>query len=110
MLRIHFTPDDLARTRLAPAPDPLWETVLSLHVLRTNRAELFHGDWRRSISAELRSRSMPPGLRMLFDLNPLDPATLGGAVLVLIAAAAAAAYPPMRRATRLDPAITLRSE
>ena len=47
---------------------------------------------------------------MLFDLNPLDPATLGGAVLVLIAAAAAAAYPPMRRATRLDPAITLRTE
>ncbi|MFJ9522430.1 ArsR family transcriptional regulator [Kitasatospora sp. NPDC101801] len=34
MLRIHFTGADLARTRVADRPDPLWETVLSLRALQ----------------------------------------------------------------------------
>jgi len=29
MLRIHFTGDDLARTRVAPAANPFWEMVFS---------------------------------------------------------------------------------
>ncbi|MFW6694470.1 helix-turn-helix domain-containing protein [Streptomyces sp. MAR4 CNX-425] len=33
MLRVHFTAADLARTRVADGPDPLWETVLSVHQL-----------------------------------------------------------------------------
>ncbi|MGD3106783.1 hypothetical protein [Streptomyces sp. YGL11-2] len=38
MLRVHFTARDLACTRVADGADPLWETVLSLHVLRDPRA------------------------------------------------------------------------
>ena len=46
---------------------------------------------------------------MLFEVDPLDPATLTGAVLALIVAALLAAYLPMQRAARLDPATMLRN-
>ncbi len=36
-LSIHFTAEDVARTRLARRPDPLWEIVCSLHRLQTKR-------------------------------------------------------------------------
>lgn len=45
---------------------------------------------------------------LLFGVTALDPATLGGAALVLIAAAALVSIPPVRRATRLDAAALLR--
>ena len=32
-LRLHFTAEDLLRTRVLTAPDPMWEIVLSLHHL-----------------------------------------------------------------------------
>lgn len=35
MLRIHFTDVDLARTWLAPAPDPLFEIAASMHRLQS---------------------------------------------------------------------------
>lgn len=47
---------------------------------------------------------------MLFGIRPTDPATLAAVVLALLAAAFAASYAPARRATRLDPAETLRLE
>ncbi len=47
---------------------------------------------------------------MLFEVDPLDPPTLAGAVLLLVAASLLAAYVPTRRATRLDPARMLRSQ
>ncbi|MFJ8434894.1 ArsR/SmtB family transcription factor [Kitasatospora sp. NPDC094019] len=64
MLRIHFTHEDLARVRIARAPDPLAETVLSLSLLRTRRAGgvAFEG-WRSRTRTGLR-----PGLRVLLDL------------------------------------------
>ncbi len=34
VLRIHFTPRDLARVTVATHPAPLWEVLLSLHVLQ----------------------------------------------------------------------------
>ena len=34
MLRIHFTPRDLARVTVATKPAPLWEVLLSLHMLQ----------------------------------------------------------------------------
>jgi len=70
MLRIFFSSDDIARTRLAAGPDPLWETVLSLHILRTQRADLLHGEWRRRVTSELRASSLLPTLGTLFTLNP----------------------------------------
>jgi DNA-binding transcriptional ArsR family regulator len=70
MLRIFFTSDDIARTRLATGPDPLWETVLSVHILRTQRADHLHGEWRQRVSTELRLSGLVPSLRTLFVLNP----------------------------------------
>lgn len=38
MLRIHFSDGDLARTRVAAAPDPVWEIAASLHRLQSPKA------------------------------------------------------------------------
>ena len=46
MLRIHFTGADLMRTRIAGAPDPMWELTLSLHQLRSPSSPVFR-QWRR---------------------------------------------------------------
>lgn len=47
-LRIHFTYDDLARVVLAEEPDPLWEGLLSLHLLQNRDGPLVFGRWRRA--------------------------------------------------------------
>lgn len=47
---------------------------------------------------------------MLFGLEPHDPTTFAGAAAVLGSIALVAAWLPARRAARIDPAITLRSE
>jgi putative ABC transport system permease protein len=46
----------------------------------------------------------------VFDVSPTDPATLGGAAIVLLITALIAGWIPARRASRLDPTIALRSE
>jgi putative ABC transport system permease protein len=45
---------------------------------------------------------------MLFQVAPHDPAAMGGTVLVIAAAALAAVLVPARRATRVDPVVSLR--
>jgi putative ABC transport system permease protein len=45
---------------------------------------------------------------LLYGLQPRDPATLAGAVLVLASIGAAAGWAPARRASRIDPARVLR--
>jgi ABC-type antimicrobial peptide transport system permease subunit len=54
------------------------------------------------------------GVRLTSDLvygvSPLDPASLLGATGLLIIVGLSAAYFPARRASRLDPAVTLRGE
>jgi len=47
---------------------------------------------------------------MLFEIRPADPVVLGGVVVVLGVAAALACFAPARRATRTDPAMSLRYE
>ncbi|SRR5216683_331385 len=65
MLRIHFTTDDLGRVRIAGRPDPLWEILLSLHLVRQGDGELVFGQWRASVWERL-----DPTARLLFDLAP----------------------------------------
>jgi predicted permease len=48
--------------------------------------------------------------RMLFGIQPHDSAAFAGALALLLLAALAAAAVPMRRATRVDPIVVLRSE
>jgi putative ABC transport system permease protein len=47
---------------------------------------------------------------LVVDVDPLDPASLLGAVLLLIVAASLASALPLRRALRIDPVAMLRSE
>ncbi|MFG2623039.1 winged helix-turn-helix domain-containing protein [Streptomyces sp. NPDC048507] len=69
MLRIHFTAEDLTRVRVAGAPDPLAETVLSLPLLQTGEpgrpAPVALGGWR-----ERTRRGLRPEMRLLLELAP----------------------------------------
>ncbi|MDX6261961.1 MAG: hypothetical protein QOH84_3649 [Kribbellaceae bacterium] len=66
MLRIHFTADDLARTRIAGHPDLLWETLLSLNLVQSAEGEVWYGEWRRRVR-----RALSPNVaRLLFELTP----------------------------------------
>jgi putative ABC transport system permease protein len=47
---------------------------------------------------------------LLFGVSRLDPATYAGGVALLLVIAGAACWLPARRAARVDPAITLRSD
>ena len=65
MLRIHFTADDLARIRIMASPDPLWEVLLSLHLLQTRHGAQVFDTWRRRTR-----RSLPSSTRLLTTLAP----------------------------------------
>ncbi|MFB9902330.1 ArsR/SmtB family transcription factor [Allokutzneria oryzae] len=65
MLRIHFEPDDLARVRVLDAPDPLWETLLSVHMLQKSDAEIPFGQWRSRVRG-----LATPSVRLLTTLAP----------------------------------------
>lgn len=66
MLRIHFTGADLMRTRIAAAPDPMWELTLSLHQLRSPSSPVFR-EWRRNTLRRLRPTGL---LELLLTLVP----------------------------------------
>ncbi|HWM39210.1 MAG TPA: winged helix-turn-helix domain-containing protein [Streptomyces sp.] len=65
MLRVHFTAGDIARTRVADGPDPLWESVLSLHQLQERNREPVLADWRRHVL-----QNGAASLRLLLPLVP----------------------------------------
>lgn len=53
MLRIHFTFEDLARTRIAGSPDPMWETILSAQLLQNREGSAVFRTWRRYAHSRL---------------------------------------------------------
>jgi DNA-binding transcriptional ArsR family regulator len=53
MLRIHFRPEDLARTHVAVNMDELWETVLSLQLLHSGTARLIFQGWRDAVRGRM---------------------------------------------------------
>ncbi|MGW3291873.1 ArsR family transcriptional regulator [Streptomyces sp. NPDC001002] len=65
MLKFHFTDADLARIRVASGPHPMWEVLLSLHLLAGCEGAVVFGPWRRHVRTRL-----PAGVRMLLDLAP----------------------------------------
>jgi len=71
MLRIHFSDVDLARTKVAAAPDPLWEAAASLHRLQVRRGRWAYAGWYRTA----RERMQAQGLERLVRgvLLPLYP-------------------------------------
>jgi DNA-binding transcriptional ArsR family regulator len=66
VLRIHFTPRDLARVTVATKPAPLWEVLLSLHMLQHSEGRLVFEDWRRHVRAKV----APDQMRLLLELTP----------------------------------------
>jgi DNA-binding transcriptional ArsR family regulator len=80
MLTFHFTGADIARVRVASRPDPLWELLLSLHLVGGDDGAVVFGPWKKQV----RSRLSAP-VHMLLDLAPprgysadfLTPATGG---------------------------------
>jgi DNA-binding transcriptional ArsR family regulator len=71
MLRIHFNDVDLARTRLASAPDPLFEIAASMHRLQSSRGRWAYAGWYRTARRDLRERGLERALRSV--LLPLYP-------------------------------------
>jgi hypothetical protein len=71
MLRIHFTTADLARTRVAIRPDPLWETALSMHILRSRDTDPLLEGWKLSSAKLIRSTDgLMARMALPFALNP----------------------------------------
>jgi DNA-binding transcriptional ArsR family regulator len=70
LLRIFFSSDDLARTRVAPGADPVWELVLSLHLLQGRTHDPVMAGWKRDVADNLRRDTVTGQLRLLFALNP----------------------------------------
>lgn len=71
MLRIHFTAADLARTKVAQGPDPLWETALSLHRIQTRTGRWAHAEWYRAARRRLHEMGLDKVLRTM--LVPMFP-------------------------------------
>src|SRR6266487_4959142 len=70
MLRLQLTDDDLLQTRVAPAPDPLYEIVASVRLLRA-RAATPLAEWRsRTRAALTRPGPWTVQARPLLDLLP----------------------------------------
>ncbi|GAA0501585.1 transcriptional regulator [Paractinoplanes deccanensis] len=101
MLRIHFTPEDVGRVRIAAEPDPLWETVFSVWRIRRPGPELIFGRWRgHALRASRRD-----------DLELLLPLVQGAYYPdFLTPAEAAQGLPAGLEALRSTPATRLRDE
>jgi len=98
-LRMVFDRDDLQRVKVATSPDPMWETVLSLHHVREPEpAGRYAGGQRQVIG---KAGPVMPALSMLFELVPQrggfpDFLTPGEGILQVDAGCEAVACTPRR--------------
>lgn len=69
-LRIHFTAEDLARTQVAPEPDPFWEMVFSRDRLADPDPPVVLRPWLSRVRADHR---LKPGAQVLAVLTPSGP-------------------------------------
>ncbi|WP_067488617.1 ArsR/SmtB family transcription factor [Actinomadura hibisca] len=60
MLRILFTPEDLAGVRVAAEPDFLWEVTGSVRTLRRRDGARVFGEWRRQVRHRLPADARSP--------------------------------------------------
>ncbi|MFK3981010.1 ArsR/SmtB family transcription factor [Micromonospora sp. NPDC050397] len=70
MLRIFFSSEDITRTRVAAVADPIWELILSLHLLQGRTHDPVMSGWRRDVYRGLRRENASAQQRLLFALNP----------------------------------------
>jgi DNA-binding transcriptional ArsR family regulator len=70
MLRIQFTDDDLLDTRVAAAPDPLFELAASVRLLRASAPTAPLARWRSRTRAALTAAGLTLEVRPLLDLAP----------------------------------------
>ncbi|MFG2169083.1 ArsR/SmtB family transcription factor [Micromonospora chersina] len=70
MLKVIFSREDILRTRVAAAADPVWELVLSLHLLQGRGRDPLLTEWRRTVARGLRTDSAAERYRLLLALNP----------------------------------------
>jgi DNA-binding transcriptional ArsR family regulator len=68
VLRMVFSNEDVGRIRIAPAADPVWELILSLHLMQENDQAI--AGWRRDVATRLRRADGHSRLRLLVALNP----------------------------------------
>ncbi|TCO64878.1 regulatory ArsR family protein [Actinocrispum wychmicini] len=67
---MYFTSADIARTRVAPRPDPLWELILAIQMLRRQPGDLLFHTWRDQAKDAMRSADFGARLRPLLALVP----------------------------------------
>jgi DNA-binding transcriptional ArsR family regulator len=70
VLKIQFATEDLPRIRRAPRPDPLWELLLAVQLLRTQPGDLLFTGWRREVTDRLRRAELGESLTLLLSLMP----------------------------------------
>jgi DNA-binding transcriptional ArsR family regulator len=73
MLRIHFTSDDLVRTRVAGVVDPLWEMVFSRLRLSEQGQGFVFEHWTRQVRQEAQVSEIRPALQIMSALSPPGP-------------------------------------
>ncbi|MCF6526052.1 helix-turn-helix transcriptional regulator [Streptomyces sp. JJ36] len=70
MLDVDFGDGALSRIRVAEGVDPLWEIVLSLHLLQSPQAPPVFGPWRREVRAGLERAGLVTAVRSLMLICP----------------------------------------
>jgi len=70
VLTIDLSAEDLTRLRAPGRPDPMWDTVLSLHLLQNRQAALAFDPWRRQVRARIVEAGLTTTVAALARLAP----------------------------------------